>query len=351
MPKIRELSYEERLAVKILRETGLFYPKIGRIVVCHHSTALRIYKIFQATNSVKKLPRTERDALKNLTNEVSELCARRSEIVSRQKCVKIPSKENSRTIPDIGRLLRPLMECICDKLIPTIFGCDIPPDLDDIISMPTRLGGLGIGNIMEESTREFQASKTISAPLAALIVQQRMYETPDPNETEKCLKTDKGASNWLVALPLEEERYVLNKEEFRDALCLRYDLPLKNLPSKCPCNQPFTIPHAMTCKKGGFVHIRHDELRNLEAGLLNEVCRNVAIEPRLLPLTGEVLSLSSANTEDNARLDIKARGFFREGQTAYFDIRVTNLKAPSYQNKSTETVLKNAEQEKKRSYN
>ena len=97
--------------------------------------------------------------------------------------------------------------------------------------------------------------------------------------------------------------------------------------------------------------MRHNELRNLEAGLLNEVCRNVAIEPRLLPLTGEVLSLSSANTEDNARLDIKARGFFREGKTAYFDIRVTNLNAPSYQNKSTETVLKNAEQEKKRSYN
>ena len=85
----------------------------------------------------------------------------------------------------------------------------------------------------------------------------------------------------------------------------------------------------MTCKKGGFIHMRHNELRNFEAGLLNEVCRNVAIEPRLLPLTGEVLSLSSANTEDNARLDIKARGFFREGQTAYFDIRVTNLKAPS----------------------
>ena len=154
-----------------------------------------------------------------------------------------------------------------------------------------------------------------------------------------------------MALPLEEESYVLNKEEFRDALCLRYDLPLKNLPSKCPCNQPFNIPHAMTCKKGGFIHMRHNDLRNLEAGLLNEVCRNVAIEPRLLPLTGEVLSLSSANTEDNARLDIKTRGFFREGQTAYFDIRVTNLKAPSYQNKSTETVLKNAEQEKKRSYN
>ena len=39
MVKERELSYEERLTVKILRETGLSFPKIGIIVGCHHSTA------------------------------------------------------------------------------------------------------------------------------------------------------------------------------------------------------------------------------------------------------------------------------------------------------------------------
>ena len=112
-----------------------------------------------------------------------------------------------RTIPDIDLLLRPLLECICDKLIPTIFECDIPPDLGDIISMPTRLGGLGIGNVMEESTREFQASKRISAPLAALIVQQRMYETPDPKKKmrqKKCLKIVRFKELFRVRIGLQK---------------------------------------------------------------------------------------------------------------------------------------------------
>ena len=58
MVKERELSYEERLTVKILRETGLSFPKIGIIVGCFHSTALRIYKKFERTASVAKLQRT-----------------------------------------------------------------------------------------------------------------------------------------------------------------------------------------------------------------------------------------------------------------------------------------------------
>ena len=58
MVKVRELSDEERLTVRVLRETGLSFPKIGIIVGCHHSTALRIYKSFLKTASVAKLPRT-----------------------------------------------------------------------------------------------------------------------------------------------------------------------------------------------------------------------------------------------------------------------------------------------------
>ena len=43
------------------------------------------------------------------------------------------------------------------------------------------------------------------------------------------LARDKGASGWLNVLPLEDEGYVLNKEEFRDALALRYNKSIPNL--------------------------------------------------------------------------------------------------------------------------
>ena len=60
MPKARELSHEERLTVKWLREIGFSFPKIAKLVGCHHSTALRIYRNFEATNSIVKLPRNGR---------------------------------------------------------------------------------------------------------------------------------------------------------------------------------------------------------------------------------------------------------------------------------------------------
>ena len=109
--------------------------------------------------------------------------------------------------------------------------------------------------------------------------------------------------------------------------------------------------HALDCKKGGFVHSRHDEIRDLEAALLSQVCKDVATDPALQPVTGENFALRSANIEDNARLDVKARGFFRSGQCAFFDIRVAHVNASCYGDLSTEQILDRAEKEKKRAYN
>ncbi len=50
--------------------------------------------------------------------------------------------------------------------------------------------------------------------------------------------------------------------------------------------------------------IWEDQLRDLEANLLSEVCRDVEVEPKLQPVTGETMALRSANTDDNARLDV-----------------------------------------------
>ena len=165
------------------------------------------------------------------------------------------------------------------------------------------------------------------------------------------LARDKGASGWLNVLPLEDEGNVLNKEEFRDALALRYNKSIPNLPSQCPCGKSFNPTHAMVCKTGGFIHDRHDNVKNLEASLLSRVCKDVAVEPSLLPVTGEEFVLRSANIEDDSRLDVKARGFYRQGQTAFFDIRIAHLNAESNKNLSTEKILARHENEKKRAYN
>ena len=54
MPKTRELSNEERLAIKYLKESGLSFRKIGDKLNCHHSTALKIYNQLLSSGSIAK---------------------------------------------------------------------------------------------------------------------------------------------------------------------------------------------------------------------------------------------------------------------------------------------------------
>ena len=70
------------------------------------------------------------------------------------------------------------------------------------------------------------------------------------------------------------------------------------------------LQHALSCKNGGFISIRHNSIRDVTAKLLHEVCREVQLEPPLQPLTGEELYESSAITTNEARCDVSARGFF-----------------------------------------
>ena len=106
----------------------------------------------------------------------------------------------------------------------------------------------------------------------------------------------------------------------------------------------------MTCKKGGFVNIRHNEVRDFTAGILSEICNDVAVEPLLTPLTGEKFAHKSANTDDNARLDVSARGVWIKGSRAFFDIRVFNPLAQTYSNQTLKAAHRSNENSKKREY-
>ena len=89
---------------------------------------------------------------------------------------------------------------------------------------------------------------------------------------------------------METHGFYLNKSDFRDALCLRYDWSLSNIPRQCHCGKIFSVDHAMICPTGGFPTLHHNEIRDLTASLLSEVCHSVAIEHSLQPLNGERLS-------------------------------------------------------------
>ena len=83
---------------------------------------------------------------------------------------------------------------------------------------------------------------------------------------------------------------------------------------------------------------------------MTEVCHDVCVEPTLQPLTGKVLSNATAISDDGARLDIVANGFWGgRSERAFFDVRVFNPHAPSNR-QPLPTCYRKHENQKKRAY-
>ncbi len=290
-----------------------------------------------------------------------------------------------RTIPNINNLLQPLEDAIRLRLIPAITGKSAINDLErDLFSLPTRLGGLNIPNPMKISPKEYDASVKVTAALVEAINQQTgLFDHPmivdQTNSTSEVRKekrktqlaeserlrpllsqehqklmdmaSEKGSSSWLAALPIESHGFSLHKGAFRDAISLRYGWLPSHLPSKCICGKSFTVDHALNCPTGGFPTIRHNEIRDLTAKLMTEICHDVCVEPPLQPLSGEHLPYATANRDENARLDIKARGFWGvPQQCAYFDVRVFNPHSTSYRGSELTACYRRHEGEKRRAY-
>ena len=286
----------------------------------------------------------------------------------------------TRTIKDVGPLLQPLEDIIKTKFLPAS-----PSDeIRDLFGLPCRLGGLGIVNPTRIAAAEYAASKDTTDPIVRSILYHNgnytsemladqlsvLAEIKSRNRSRLSsaaanlrsllspkfqramdLAQEKGASTWLTVLPVEEFGFSLHKGAFRDALALRYGWSLHNTPSTCSCGTTYSFEHALSCAKGGYPTIRHNEIRDFTAHLMTEVCHNVAVEPHLQPLTGEALRGASSITQDGARLDVAADGFWGSRfERAFFDVRVFNPYAPSNQRSSLPQCYRNHENTKKRAY-
>ena len=108
----------------------------------------------------------------------------------------------------------------------------------------------------------------------------------------------------------------------------------------------------LTCPTDGFPSVCPNDLRDFTANLLTEVCSNVCIEPPLQTLTGELLSHETSNSQDGARLDVSAQGFWGDRhQRAFFGVRVFHPNAPSYRSMQLPSAYRLHERQKQRSYN
>ena len=291
----------------------------------------------------------------------------------------------TRTVPCIGDHLKRLDDILRTDFIPNITSRPPPNDVNrKLLALPARLGGLGISIPSLNSDDNYNASLSVTAPLRQLIyshdikyshqaltnqmltksdIQRKRREqaTTDANnlrdeltptlQKAMDLAREKGSSSWLTALPLEEHGFSLHKGAFVDALALRYGWVPSRTPSSCVCGADFTVEHMLSCPQGGFPSIRHNEIRDITANFLSEVCHDVCIEPDLQEVTTEELAGRSAIITDGARLDIAASGFWGgRFERTFVDVRVFNPYAPSNRNTTIDKCYRKHEMEKKRAY-
>ena len=180
-----------------------------------------------------------------------------------------------RTINDTSDLIKPLDDIITNQFIPALFGTSISPNERELFSLPIKDGGLGLRIWHNQADDCYITSKNVTLPLQAQIVQQasqlpsiddvrnakkvaiNVMRVKTNNNTANIIErqsnemkrnleqlSEPGASSWLSAVPLKDQVFNLNKSEFNDAMCLRYDKTMKGLSSKFPCSQPFSVTHA-----------------------------------------------------------------------------------------------------------
>ena len=155
-----------------------------------------------------------------------------------------------RTIPGISKQLTKLDEPISTVFLPSITnGIVINPSERKLLSLPPKLGGLGIPIFSEICQFEYENSIKLTKPLCTSIINQNRQTNSDDqndniknkihidrikrnNETleklrasmsEKQLRLndlnkEKGASSWLTTLPIKSEGYSIHKQLFWDLI-------------------------------------------------------------------------------------------------------------------------------------
>ena len=287
-----------------------------------------------------------------------------------------------RTIPNTKDYFVPLEETIRERLIPAIIGRRITDVERKLVSLPVRMGGLGIQDPTITADIEFRNSSFVTRNLTDLIQNQetnldnydnaqvktdilKMKAEKEQSLTERLeevknsvdeklkrsieLACEKGASAWLSALPLQAMGFVLNRQEFRDAICLRYGWKIPHTPSFCVCGKSNSVEHTLNCKWGGYVYMRHNNVRDLEALMLKEVCKDVRTEPELLPI-GDT-EVQSSIKGDKARADVSAVGFWSPMERTFLDVQIIHPNSSSYLDTTQHQLYIQKENVKKACYN
>ena len=298
-----------------------------------------------------------------------------------------------RVVPEVASHFERLEAAISHDFLPFVLQETTAPSetLRSQLALPVRCSGLGLPDPSTIADDCFDTSKAVTAPLVASLIQRQPLDALDYSaqaaETtaiargtrnaaldadyqrlvresdgvpQRRLQRAPGTGAWLTTYPSFFNGTELSAEEFFDNVRIRCGMDPKYLQERCDgCQQRFSVGHALQCKKGGLITVRHDELCYEGSSLMCQAISPSAVAPEPYIYTGraqrtalrdELDDDGTPSEKPDDRGDILCHGFWRRGRTTIFDVRVTDTDARSYLNTEPQKVLANQEQAKKRKY-
>jgi hypothetical protein len=142
------------------------------------------------------------------------------------------------------------------------------------------------------------------------------------------IKRSASTGAWLTTLPNLINGSDLSADEFCDRVRLRLGLKPTSLPPRCDgCGEHFTIEHAMSCRKGGLILHRHNDLVTTWGQLCGQAHTpsTVSNEPLIQPSRDMLVAATTCTVPSpELRGDLAVHGFWTQGQTAIFDVCITD---------------------------
>ena len=291
-----------------------------------------------------------------------------------------------RVVPGVADSFEPVEKALVDEFLPALLGENVLfAELREVLSLPIKSAGLGISNPMSTASECHRVSKACTQSLTDSLLdgedldvvvygrevkqQQRqeahgrrmdhstalanLLDKMSPSKARR-IERAKETGGWLSILPNSLNGTTLERDEFRDSLRIRYGLAPLNLPMHCDgCGDPFTVQHAMTCKKGGLVMRRHEAVAAEWHDLCARATTSTSVSDEPLIYTGQSRLLEAGvggEILDELRGDVGVHGFWRRGQQTIFDVRVTNTECASQRRRDPRKVLASHEKLKKQKY-
>ena len=298
-----------------------------------------------------------------------------------------------RMVAGVGEKFAPIEEAISDTFFPALAGGadgELTEQHQRLRRIGAKEGGLGIRSPLETAERCHRTSSRCTSVLVGSLLGRCEWSLEEhmekaalgrkagvrtriqaelatfasvvaaaPEAERRRLRRGQHTGRWLNLIPNSRNDTCLSAEEFRDSLRLRLGLDPLALPSRCDgCGAPFTVSHALQCKKGNLVTLRHDDVKAVWEEMLGEGLRPSAVrdEPYLI---GRNRDEAPPPADPDApvpprppdlRGDISAHGFWRRGRDCIFDVSISDTDGKSYGKREPEKVLASREKTKRKKY-